>query len=62
MRAIAEALSFPTMTNTSRVERRVAMSHGLFRVGSGLWPVIDLKSFERVTGPRTDGWLVKTSR
>lgn len=48
------------MTNTSRVERSVAMSHGLFWVGSGLWPIIDLKSFERVTGPKTDGWLVKT--
>lgn len=60
MRPVGTGRSFPTMTSTSRVERRVAMSHGMFWVGSGLWPIVDLKSFERVTGPKTDGWLVKT--
>jgi len=33
---------------------------GIVYVVSGLWPVVHLGSFERVTGPKTDGWLVKT--
>ena len=27
---------------------------------TGLWPVFSLKTFEAVTGPKVDGWLVKT--
>lgn len=26
----------------------------------GVWPLLHLKSFEAVTGPKTDKWLVKT--
>jgi hypothetical protein len=33
---------------------------GSVYVVSGLWPIIHLRSFERVTGPKADGWLVKT--
>jgi hypothetical protein len=29
-------------------------------VATGLWSVIDIRSFERVTGPKMDHWLVKT--
>lgn len=45
---------------TASMERQVALRHGLFWVGSGLWPIVHLKSFERVTGPKPEGWLVKT--
>jgi hypothetical protein len=34
--------------------------HGTFNLVTGLWPVFHLRSFERVTGPKADGWLVKT--
>jgi hypothetical protein len=27
---------------------------------TGLWPLVDIESFEKVTGPKTDDWLVKT--
>lgn len=27
---------------------------------TGLWPLVSLRSFERITGPKVDGWLVKT--
>jgi hypothetical protein len=27
---------------------------------TGLWPIVHLRSFEAVTGPKTDRWLVKT--
>ena len=33
---------------------------GAVFVVSGLWPVFHLRSFEAVTGPKADGWLVKT--
>jgi hypothetical protein len=33
---------------------------GSIYIVSGLWPVVHLRSFEKVTGPKVDGWLVKT--
>lgn len=33
---------------------------GIVFIASGLWPVVHLESFERVTGRKIDGWLVKT--
>lgn len=35
--------------------------HGLFLVATGAWPVVHLDSFEAVTGPKADGWLVKST-
>ena len=42
--------------------RRVTLSrlHGGFNVLSGLWPLVHMKSFEAVFGPKTDKWLVRT--
>jgi hypothetical protein len=40
--------------------RRLAIGQGLFYVATGLWPLVDIGSFQRVTGPKTDLWLVKT--
>jgi hypothetical protein len=31
---------------------------GIYYVATGLWPLLHLASFERVTGPKTDDWLV----
>jgi hypothetical protein len=33
---------------------------GVFYFLTGVWPVIDIDSFMRVTGPKTDLWLVRT--
>jgi len=30
-------------------------------MAGGIWPLISLRSFERATGPKSDGWLVKTT-
>jgi hypothetical protein len=38
----------------------VARAHGVFNVASGLWPLLHMRSFERVLGPKTDRWLVQT--
>jgi hypothetical protein len=40
--------------------RALPLTHGVFFLVGGLWPVVHLDSFERVTGHKVDGWLVKT--
>jgi hypothetical protein len=40
--------------------RTIARAYGAICIGAGLWPVVQLRSFEAVTGPKVDGWLVKT--
>ena len=36
------------------------LEQGLFDLTSGIWPLLDMPSFEAVTGRKTDKWLVKT--
>lgn len=38
----------------------VARAHGLFNSVGGLWPLLHIRSFEAVLGPKTDRWLVRT--
>lgn len=38
----------------------VAILQGAYFVLTGLWPIVHFPSFEKVTGPKTDDWLVKT--
>lgn len=40
--------------------RALAFGQGLFYVGTGVWPILSMRTFEKVTGPKTDDWLVKT--
>jgi hypothetical protein len=35
-------------------------AHGVANLAGGLWPLLHIKSFEMVFGPKTDRWLVKT--
>lgn len=39
----------------------LAQAQGAFYLASGVWPIVHLASFEAVTGPKVDGWLVKTT-
>jgi hypothetical protein len=39
---------------------RVALIQGVFYLVTGLWAIIDIDSFQEVTGPKTDLWLVRT--
>lgn len=34
-------------------------AQGLYYVASGIWPILHLRSFMAVTGPKQDTWLVK---
>jgi hypothetical protein len=35
-------------------------AHGVANLVGGLWPLLNISSFEMVFGPKTDRWLVKT--
>jgi hypothetical protein len=47
------------MTN-ERMATLAARIQGWYYVVTGLWPILHIQSFEQVTGPKTDDWLVKT--
>ncbi len=38
----------------------MAKAHGAFNLANGLWPLLHLRSFEAVFGPKVDTWLVRT--
>jgi hypothetical protein len=38
----------------------VALAQGIYYFITGVWSLIHLRSFQKVTGPKTDLWLVKT--
>ena len=40
--------------------RFLLLLHGLYLLFGGVWPLVHLKSFEAVTGPKLDEFLVRT--
>lgn len=40
--------------------RLVLVLQGLYYVATGVWPIARMETFESVTGPKTDDWLVHT--
>jgi hypothetical protein len=49
----------PTMPPTEGAVR-LARLQAIFYVATGVWPFVSIRSFEAVTGPKVDRWLVKT--
>ena len=47
------------MPPTTR-ERAVLGAQGMYFLLTGIWPLLHMRSFEAVTGPKADRWLVKT--
>ena len=41
--------------------RPVPLAQGVFYVATGLWPIVHIRSFEAVTGPKHDRWLAQTT-
>jgi hypothetical protein len=39
---------------------QVTAARAVVFITTGLWPLVRSKSFEAVTGPKLEGWLVKT--
>src|SRR5579872_3248048 len=40
--------------------RAIAMLQGVYFAATGIWPLVHYRSFEKLTGPKQDDWLVKT--
>ena len=38
----------------------LALLQGTFYLLTGIWPLVSIRTFEWVTGPKVDRWLVKT--
>jgi hypothetical protein len=39
---------------------RLPVVQGLYFLLTGVWPLLSMRTFEAVTGPKVDHWLVKT--
>jgi hypothetical protein len=39
---------------------RTAQVQGAYFLATGIWPLLDRRGFERVTGPKADFWLAQT--
>ena len=39
---------------------RLARDQAADYLATGVWPLVDIRSFEAISGPKTDRWLVKT--
>ena len=50
----------PAWRGSGPAANGVAWAQAAFYVPGGIWPIVSLRSFEAVTGPKVDGWLVKT--
>lgn len=42
------------------IQRWVAFAQSAEYVTTGVWPLLSIKSFEAITGPKADRWLVRT--
>ena len=40
---------------------KLALAHGAYLVFMGAWPLLHLRSFAKVTGPKPEGWLAKAN-
>ena len=48
------------MEVSNSMEHYVLLGQGLYYFITGLWALLSIRTFEKVTGPKTDHWLVKT--
>lgn len=46
--------------STSAAPTGLATAQGVFNIVAGLWPLVSLRSFEWVFGPKQDRWLEHT--
>jgi hypothetical protein len=38
---------------------RVALAHGAYLAAAGLMPILAMRTFKKITGPKPEGWLAK---
>jgi len=39
---------------------KLPVAQGVYFLLTGIWPLLSMRTFEAVTGPKVDRWLVKT--
>jgi hypothetical protein len=44
----------------AHLAKKVWLVQAIYDVVTGIWGLVDIRSFQKVTGPKTDTWLVKT--
>ncbi len=49
----------PARYRTWTTPKRVALIQGVFYAVFGLWPLVNISTFQALTGPKADLWLVK---
>lgn len=42
------------------MRRAALLAQAVYYIATGAWSLVHYHSFERITGPKTDTWLVKT--
>ena len=66
MKRASKWFSGKRVLKVSRRGQRVVMAdsvravHAAYYVATGVWPLVSRRTFERVTGPKSDFWLVQT--
>jgi hypothetical protein len=53
---VAAAVVAPAV---ARLARQPSLSQGAYYLASGAWPLVSMRTFEAVTGPKRDDWLVR---
>jgi len=48
------------MSSATSCSSSLLFAHGAYFAATGVWSIVDADSFQKVTGPKTDVWLVKT--
>ena len=56
--ATVPLLDRPVGRPVPSLARGVAVMQGLYFLATGAWPLVSMDTFLRVTGPKTDLWLV----
>jgi hypothetical protein len=50
----------PRKSGSPEFMASLALAQGFYYVTTGIWPLLSIGTFQKVTGPKTDLWLVKT--
>src|SRR5437588_7064962 len=56
----AAAVSPPRVAAPSTLFPALLWVQGLYYLVTGAWPLVSIETFQMVTGPKTDHWLVVT--
>ncbi len=57
---MATTLPFSSRTAASNGPAVLSVAQGAFYSGAGVWPLVSDRTFQMITGPKRDVWLVKT--